>query len=321
MSRPPWVLRSLSAKKVAGSKMGIVSASGKLEVFVLVHGGAGHVEPDRRPAHEAGCREGARAGWAVLEAGGTALEAAQAAARALEDLPQFNAGTGAALTADGTVELDAAIMDGRTLRAGAVAAVRAFKNPIDLARAVLADARHVLLCAEGAERFAEAAGFARVDWTTLVTEHARAALDRVQSGQGPKGWAGGTIGAVARDAHGHLAAATSTGGIVGKLPGRIGDSPIVGAGTLADDEIAAISATGDGEGILLVGFAQRIAHALASGTEIEAALTNALEVLERRGAATGGVIVIDKSGRYAWARSTSTMTWAIASGAGEDAGS
>ena len=301
--------------------MGIVSASGNLDVGVLVHGGAGRVEPERRPVHEAGCREGARAGWAVLEAGGSAIDAAQVAARALEDLPQFNAGTGAALTLDGTVELDAAIMDGRTLRAGAVAAVRGFKNPIDIARAVLADARHVLLCAAGAERFAEAAGITPIEWSTLVTEQARAALERVKSGKGPKGWAGGTIGAVARDAQGHVAAATSTGGIVGKLPGRIGDSPIVGAGTLADDEVAAISATGDGEGILLVGFAQRIAHALGAGEEIESALKSALEVLERRGAATGGVIVIDKHGRYGWARSTETMTWALASGAGEDAGS
>jgi len=291
--------------------MGIVSACGKLEVGVLVHGGAGHVEEG----------DGARAGWAVLEAGGSAVDAAQAAARVLEDLPQFNAGTGAALTADGTVELDAALMDGRTLRAGAVAAVRGFKNPIDIARAVLADARHVLLCAAGAERFAEAAGISPIDATTLVTDRARAALDRVRSGEGPKGWAGGTIGAVARDARGHLAAATSTGGIVGKLPGRIGDSPIVGAGTLADDEIAAISATGDGEGILLVGFAQRIAHALEAGREIEVVLKDALAVLEKRGAATGGVIVIDKHGRYGWARSTETMTWALASGAGEDAGS
>jgi beta-aspartyl-peptidase (threonine type) len=311
----------LAKKAAQGTTMDIVSASGKLEVGVLVHGGAGHVEPDRRPIHEAGCREGARAGWAVLSRGGSALDAAQAAARLLEDLPQFNAGTGGALTADGGVELDASIMDGRTLRAGAVAAVRGFKNPIDLARAVLSDARHVLLCAEGAARFAERAGIAAVDQASLVTEHARAALERVKSGEGPKGWAGGTIGAVARDAQGHVAAATSTGGTVGKLPGRIGDSPIVGAGTLADDEVAAISATGDGEGILLVGFAQRIAHALAAGVEIEAALASALDVLLRRGAATGGAIVIDKHGRYAWARSTSTMSWALCSGAGEDGGS
>lgn len=248
------------------------------------------------------------------------MDAVQAAARRLEDLPQFNSGTGAALTSDGTVELDAAIMDGERLRAGAVAGIVGFKNPVDVARAVLRDGRHVLLCAEGAARFARQTGIESIDPSALITERAVAALERVRRGTAPKGWAGGTIGAVARDATGHLAAATSTGGVIGKLPGRIGDSPIVGAGTLADDETAAISATGDGEGILLVGFAQRIAHAIAAGKETEVALRDVLAILSDRGAATGGVIVIDRSGKYAWARSTSTMSWAVATSEGEASG-
>lgn len=300
--------------------MGIVSGSGGLQVGVLVHGGAGTVEPDRRAIHEEGCRDGARVGYAVLKAGGSAVDAVQAAARRLEDLPQFNSGTGAALTSDGTVELDAAIMDGERLRAGAVAGIVGFKNPVDVARAVLRDGRHVLLCAEGAARFARQTGIESIDPSALITERAVAALERVRRGTAPKGWAGGTIGAVARDATGHLAAATSTGGVIGKLPGRIGDSPIVGAGTLADDETAAISATGDGEGILLVGFAQRIAHAIAAGKETEVALRDVLAILSDRGAATGGVIVIDRSGKYAWARSTSTMSWAVATSEGEASG-
>ncbi len=299
--------------------MEIVSGSGRLEAGVLVHGGAGTVEEERKASHEAGCLDGARAGQSVLASGGSALDAVQIAARRLEDLPQFNAGTGAALTADGTVEHDAAIMDGARLRAGAVAGLAGFKNPIDVARAVLRDGRHVLLCAEGAARFAERAGIGRVDPASLVTDRARAALERVRAGTAPRGWAGGTIGAVGRDAAGNLAAATSTGGVVGKLPGRIGDSPIVGAGTLADDAVA-ISATGDGEGILLVGFAQRIAGALAAGGELEAVLREVLAVLAAKGAATGGVIAIDRAGRYAWARSTSTMSWAVATSEGDASG-
>jgi beta-aspartyl-peptidase (threonine type) len=298
----------------------IVSASGEALVGVLVHGGAGALDPSRHASHEAGCREAARVGYAVLRDGGTALDAVQAAARALEDMPQFNAGTGAALTSEGGVEHDASLMDGRVLRAGAVAGLVGFKNPIDVARAVLEDKRHVLLCAEGAARFARDKGLPSVDPASLVTELAREALERVRAGVAPRGWAGGTIGAVARDADGHLAAATSTGGVVGKLPGRIGDSPIVGAGTLADNDSSAISATGDGEGILLVGFAHRIAHAIAAGATAEAASRAALEVLATRGAATGGVIVIDRAGRYALGRTTQTMSWGLASERGEAGG-
>lgn len=298
----------------------IVSSSGEALVGVLVHGGAGNLDPSRHADHEAGCREAARAGYAVLAAGGSALDAVQAASRVLEDKPQFNAGTGGALTSDGTVEHDASIMDGRVLRAGAVAGLVGFKNPVDVARAVLDDKRHVLLCAEGAARFARDKGFERIDAASFVTELARTALERVKSGVAPRGWAGGTIGAVARDKDGHVAAATSTGGVVGKLPGRIGDSPIVGAGTLADNDSAAISATGDGEGILLVGLSYRIAHAIASGVAAEEASRAALEVLEKKGAATGGVIVIDREGRYALARSTATMSWGLASERGEAGG-
>jgi beta-aspartyl-peptidase (threonine type) len=298
----------------------IFTRAGLAEVGVLVHGGAGAVEPERRQDHQDGCLAAARAGYAVLAKGGRALDAAMEAARVLEDLPQFNAGTGAALNANGDVEHDAAIMDGESLRAGGVAALRAFKNPVLVARAVMDDGRHVLLCGDGAADLARGRGLAPVDPAALVTDRARQALQKFREGRAAQGWAGGTIGAVARDRQGRLAAATSTGGIVGKLPGRIGDSPIVGAGTLADDASAAVSATGDGEGILRVSLSHRIASAIRHGDSPEDAARSALEVLASRAAASGGAIVIDHAGRYAIARSTITMSWAVATPDAEASG-
>ncbi len=287
---------------------------------VLVHGGAGRVAPERRAEHRDGCLAAARAGAAVVSAGGSALDAVQAAARVLEDLPQFNAGTGAALTEAGTVEHDAAIMCGATLAAGAVAAVSSFKNPIDLARAVLDQGRHVLLVGEGARAFAKRAGFEQVAPETLVTDAAREALARYLSEGKESGWAGGTIGAVALDRAGHLAAATSTGGTLGKWLGRVGDSPILGAGTLADDTSCALSATGDGEGILKVGLARVIAVALSHGVEPEVAVASALSQLTGRARASGGLILMAPTGRVTLARSTETMSWAFAGERGEGAG-
>lgn len=294
--------------------------AGEMGPGVLVHGGAGDVDPARRSDHVDGCREAARAGFEVLRSGGSALDAAQAAARVLEDLPMFNAGTGAALTEEGTVEHDAALMEGTTLRAGGVAAVRGFKNPVDLARAVLEDGRHVLLVGDGAARFARAHSFEAVDEASLVTARAREALAKVLSGRGATGWAGGTIGAVARDGRGGVAAATSTGGTVGKRLGRVGDSPILGAGTLADDRACAVSATGDGEGILKVGLARVVALALERGEVAESVLVSALERMRERTGATGGLIVFTPAGRFAAARSTATMSWAVAGERGQDAG-
>jgi beta-aspartyl-peptidase (threonine type) len=290
------------------------------EVGLLVHGGAGDVPRELREEHVAGCREAACAGHAVLAAGGAALDAVQEAARVLERLPQFNAGVGAALNADGDVEHDAAIACGERFRAGAVCALRGFAHPIDAARAVLDDGRHVLIAGDGAARFARERGLTAVDPALLVTERARERLAKVLGGTSPAGWAGGTIGAVARDGQGRLAAATSTGGTVGKLPGRVGDSPIVGAGTVAEPQAAALSATGDGEGILMVGLGHRVAMAIAEGRAAEDAISHELERMRERTGATGGLIAALAGGGFVWGRTTATMSSALVSSAGEDAG-
>ena len=282
---------------------------------VLVHGGAGSVPEARRADHVAGCEAAARAGLQVLEAGGSALDAVQAAVRVLEDLPQFNAGTGAALNSEGEVAHDASMMRGSDLAAGAVGALMAFKNPIDVARAVLDDGRHVLMVGDGARAFANARGIPAVEPSSLVTAQARAALETFREGGpsgGTSGWAGGTVGAVAIDAERRTAAATSTGGTLAKRVGRLGDSPIVGAGTYADDRAGAASATGDGEGILRLSLTVRTALRMVDGASPrEAARASIAELLERTGA-RGGLIVVDPLGRFGWARSTSTMTFALA---------
>jgi beta-aspartyl-peptidase (threonine type) len=296
------------------------SAGGRFSV--LVHGGAGHVLEERRPLHVEGCRRAARAGAEVLRSGGSALDAVERAVRALEDDPLFNAGTGACLNEDGRVELDASIMEGRDLRAGAVCALAGFAAPISIARAALEDGRHVLYAAEGAARFAVERGFCTVNEAALVTDAARAALAAVRAGKASVGWAGSTVGAVARDAQGGYAAATSTGGTVGTRGGRVGDSPIIGAGTYADDEAGAVSTTGDGEGMIRLGVARMIAEQMRQGASAEEAVRAALERFSARfGPMKGGAIAIDREGRYGIGRSTMTMSWAaISDTAGESAG-
>ena len=280
---------------------------------VLVHGGAGHVPEHLRDIHTEGCRQAARAGADVLRAGGSALDAVERAVRDLEENPHFNAGIGACLNAEGHVELDASIMEGRSLRAGAVGALSRFTTPISIARAALEDGRHVFYVAEGAARFATIKGFERVAEDVLITQAARAALARAKEGSGAAvGWAGGTVGAVAKDIEGICAAATSTGGTVNKRAGRVGDSPIIGAGTFADDASAAVSTTGDGEGMIRLCAARSIADRVRAGSSPESAASDLLEELSRRFEMKGGAIVIDPKGRFGVARSTGTMSWAAA---------
>jgi beta-aspartyl-peptidase (threonine type) len=224
---------------------------------VLVHGGAGSVGAGQLSRHVDGCRAAANAAADVLRTGGSALEAVEHAVVLLEDDPLFNAGTGACLNADGLIELDAAIMEGSRLRAGAVCALPPFLHPIAIARAVLDDGRHVLYAAGGAERFAIERGFTRATSEAMTTAAAREqwAKARAQEAEDEKAASlrspgTETVGAVARDSHGMVAAATSTGGRVNKRPGRVGDAPVLGAGTYADDDAGACSATGVGEAAL-----------------------------------------------------------------------
>lgn len=279
---------------------------------LLVHGGAGDVHADRLAAHEAGCERAAAAGYRVLAQGGSALDAVVAAVEVLEDDPCFNAGTGACLTREGALELDASLMEGGELRAGAVCVLPAFKNPIAIARAVLEDGEHVLYAADGAAAFARDHGFESVDPARMITESARNKLAQALASGKAASWAGGTVGAVARDRHGCVAAATSTGGTAGKRHGRVGDSPLIGAGTYADNAGGAASATGHGEGILRVAMAHRAVSRMAAGVGPGEASQDAITELARRIGSTAGVILASPDGRLGLARSTNTMTWAAA---------
>jgi L-asparaginase / beta-aspartyl-peptidase len=277
------------------------------EIAIVVHGGAGGSveDPDRVARMRAGAAAAVEAGHAVLAAGGPALDAVEAAVVVLEDDPEFNAGRGAALTEYGRVELDASMMDGATRAAGAVAAVRGVRNPIRAARAVLADGRHVLLVGQPATDFAATAGLAFESETWFVTERERLALVRLKEGDATG--ARGTVGAVARDAQGRVAAATSTGGVSGQRLGRVGDSPLIGAGTWADEAVA-VSCTGHGESIIRMALAHEV-HALLIHNELtlEEACETALEGVTRFGG-DAGVIAVTARGEVAATFNSEAMT-------------
>lgn len=293
---------------------------------IAVHGGAGSMTPDSlSPPDEAQCRAGlARAldaGATVLKQGGGALDAVCVAACMLEDDPQFNAGRGAVFTREGRIELDAATMDGRDQRAGAVAGVTTVRNPVLLARAVMERSPHVFLAREGAEQFAREAGFATADPAWFATAERRRQLDEMLAADGDGFDAAmkyGTIGVVARDGAGHLAAATSTGGLTGKRWARIGDTPVIGAGTWAEDGVCAVSATGNVEVFIRLAAAHEIAARIRlAGQSAREAVDG---VIARVGQldGKGGVIVIDRNGGIAMAFNTPGMFrgWRDCSGGG-----
>jgi len=283
--------------------------------FVLViHGGAGAISSEQtRPEIEAKYRAALKAaleaGHDLLKSEGTSLDAVSAAVRVLEDSPLFNAGCGAVLNSAGGVELDAAIMDGATRQAGAVAAVKHIKNPIDLARVVMDGSPHVMLVGEGAEAFAREQGMAMVPQEYFITEHRKKQLARIQREleAGPQQQSTGqtdratdrfgTVGAVALDQHGNLAAGTSTGGIANKKPGRVGDSPIIGAGTYANNATCAVSSTGQGEYFIRAVVAHEISTLIEHrGLSLSEAAERVVrkELVELGG--EGGVIAVDRGG-------------------------
>lgn len=302
----------MSTRADASSRENTITGSwgsGPATWSILVHGGAGDVGAASVAAHVAGCERAAAEGAKILAAGGGALDAVQRAVEALESDPLFNAGTGACLDADGHLALDASIMDGNGLRAGGVCALPAFEHPIAIARRVMEDTVHVLLAAEGATRFAVSCGFTPADEATMITELARKKWEIARTKKSVESWAGGTVGAVARDANGHVAAATSTGGMINKAPGRVGDSPLIGAGTYADDEAGACSTTGHGEAMIRISAAKTAVDKMRDASP-EASARAAMALMHARTAQTGGVILVGSNGALGLARTTRTMTWA-----------
>jgi beta-aspartyl-peptidase (threonine type) len=294
---------------------------------LVIHGGAGVIDrkemtPEKEAAYHAALDEALRAGHAVLKAHGTSLDAVIVAIRIMEDSPLFNAGKGAVLNAEGFVEMDASLMDGATRKAGAVGGVKHIKNPIELARLVMDKTPHVLLAGNGAEVFAKQQGITLMPPEYFITEHRKQQLERVkkQEAEKAKGKTGsflelppgnlrfGTVGAVALDQHGNLAAGTSTGGMVNKRFGRLGDSPIIGAGTYADNATCAVSGTGHGEYFIRC----VVSHDIAALMEYKkysvkkAAEEVVLKKLKALGG-TGGVIALDRKGNFAQPFNTDGM--------------
>jgi len=267
---------------------------------LIVHGGAGPVPEAELPLRQAAVERARDAGWALIRDG--ALAAAVAAVRHMEDEPLLNAGIGACLNADGVVELDAGVMQGFDRSAGAAACLRDVRHPVDLAVAVMRDGRHVLLAAEGASRFAREHGVEMCDPAIFVTDRKRQELMHGVD----------TVGAVARDSDGRLAVAVSTGGIQGKLTGRIGDSPIAGAGFYADDRFGAVCGTGLGEAFIRLGLARLVVVELEHGMDPAVVAKGAIDHLGRAMKATGGLILVPREGPPQAAFNTPAMPFATA---------
>lgn len=292
------------------------------KVTLVIHGGAGtitreNMTPEKEKAYREVLNEALQTGYAILKKGGTSLDAVEATIHVMENSPLFNAGKGAVFTNEGKNEMDAAIMDGKTLKAGAVASVTTIKNPITAARVVMEQSEHVMMIGSGAEKFAKEKGIEFVDPSYFYTETRYQQLQNIKgkektqldhSGNGTssnenifiEGKKFGTVGAVALDAYGNLAAATSTGGMTNKRYGRVGDAPIIGAGTYADNNTCAVSATGHGEYFIRSVVAHDIAVLMEyKGYSVKKAADEVVmkKLVERKG--EGGVIALDRKGNIA----------------------
>ena len=287
------------------------------DVVLVIHGGAGtmpraELTPEKEKAIRADLEQALRTGWKVLDGGGTSLDAIEQAIRVLEDSPRFNAGKGAVFNHDGKNELDASIMDGATLRAGAIAGVHRVKNPVTLARAVMEKSKHVMLVGDGAEAFAKDVGVELVEPSYFRTDERwqqlQEALEQEEAeAPAPPNAHFGTVGAVARDKAGHIAAATSTGGMTNKRWGRVGDSPIIGAGTYANDRCG-VSATGWGEFYIRATVAHDICARVAyRGDDIAAAADEVVLKIVPKLGGDGGVIALDRDGNVAMPFNTEGM--------------
>jgi beta-aspartyl-peptidase (threonine type) len=291
---------------------------------LVVHGGAGVIErgqstPEQDREIRASLERALAAGGAVLAEGGSALDAVERAARILEDDPHFNAGRGAVFTYQGTNELDAAIMDGRSRDAGAVTGVTGTKNPVSLARAVMEHSPHVFLSREGADQFSREQGLEQVGPEWFATPERRHQLELMRA-QGDdyfdEALKYGTVGAVAVDRRGHVAAATSTGGITGKRWARIGDSPMIGAGTYADDRSGAVSATGSGEYFIRAAVASELCGRMRMLGESAAVAADKVIADVGSLGGSGGVILVTPEGDASWAFNTPGMYRGLASAEG-----
>lgn len=283
------------------------------KMVIVVHGGAGSwdLASARLVMAMVACQEAAEAGQRVLLAGGNALDAVETAVRILEDCPVLDSGRGSYPNRNGEIEMDALIMDGRTLNLGAVAAVQRVRYPTSLARHVMTDTPHHFLVGAGAEAFADSIGFPRCELADLWVPEMAA-----QSQPAPTS---DTVGAVALDAEGNLAAATSTGGTRRKMPGRVGDSPLVGAGGYADNRTAAVSATGHGESLMKVLTSKQVCDLVAMGFSAQLAGETAVRLLTERTGGEGGLIAIDYLGQIGIAFNTKAMPYAHVTGEGEAA--
>jgi beta-aspartyl-peptidase (threonine type) len=294
---------------------------------LIVHGGAWDIPDEAVEACKSGCHRALTAGWSILSRGGSALDAIEAAIIVLEDDPVFDAGYGSHLNLDGHVECDAIIMNGATLRAGAAATLQRVKNPIQLARKILEDCPHMMLVAEGAERFAKEQGIKLCKPEEMVSESEYEAWMKCRedkhAAEHHRGHEQGTVGAVSLDANGNLFAATSTGGTCCKLPGRVGDSPLIGCGCYADSAAGGVSCTGYGEAIMKIVMAKTAADLLrqpptcvdsAAGdscdlSTADIAAREAVHLLGKRTHGTGGLILLDRHGNPGFAFNTPRMAY------------
>ena len=291
---------------------------------LVIHGGAGAMRPvhgdeDHEERARQGLRNALEAGSAILGEGGSAIDAVEATVRVLEDDPCFNAGRGSTLNAEGLVELDAAIMDGSNRRAGAVAGVRTTRAPISLARILMERGPHVFLSYEGADRLARETGLEQVENSWFVTGERRRQLDELLAKGGfDADVKYGTVGAVAVNWNGHVAAATSTGGLTAKQWGRIGDSPLIGAGTYADDRSAAVSATGSGEYFIRAVAGHQLGERVRlGGQSLQDALDGTLQDIKELGG-LGGLIAVSPSGECAWGFTTRAMYRGVSDASGQN---
>jgi beta-aspartyl-peptidase (threonine type) len=298
---------------------------------LVVHGGAWAIPAEMAEDHERGVRAALEAGYAALERGATATDAVEIAVTVLEDDPTFDAGRGSFLTSDGTVQLDALLMDGATLRAGGVACVERLRNPIQAARLVLDKSPHVYFVGAGAERFAAEHGMALIDNAELVLEREQVRLaeaqERLKQGLADTTFSGDdkepgtaarrmeshdTVGAVALDSYGNLAAGTSTGGTLNKTPGRVGDSSLIGCGCYADNHSAAVSLTGWGEPIMKLVLGKWATDRVGLGVMPELAAQQAIRYLFARLGGHGGIILLGPDGQFGLAHNTPGMAWGVA---------